>query len=60
MIDYYWCLTARQHIKDTERSICAMCQLRGGKPAQAANDGQPDAMHILTLHNNHVTQLIFV
>jgi len=33
------CLTARQHRKDN------LCQLRGGKLAQAAKDCQRDTMH---------------
>jgi len=37
------CLPARQHRKVN------LCQLRGGKPAQAAKDGQRDTMHT-TLH----------
>jgi len=39
-----WCLTARQHRKVN------MCQLRGGKPAQAAKDSQRDTMHDTLCH----------
>jgi len=35
-----WCLTIRQHRKVN------LCQLRGGKPAKSAMDGQRDTMHI--------------
>jgi len=35
------CLTARQHKKVN------LWQMRGGKPAQSAKDGQRDTMHII-------------
>jgi len=38
------CLTARQHRKAN------LCQLRGGKLAQAAKDGQRDTMHNTLRH----------
>jgi len=38
--DLVGCLTARQH-----REV-DLCQLQGGKLAQAAKDGQCDTMHI--------------